>query len=190
MKSILTACAVVAATVSMASAATITNGSFETGTAPGGFTTLGLGSTAITGWTVTSGNIDYIGTYWQASDGSRSVDLTGGTPGAISTTITDMIVGKQYALAFDLSGNPAGQPASKRLDVTLANPLTNASYTYNIVTEGNTLANMKWATYVLSFVATSTTSLLTFAAGTGGGGAACCYGPALDNVRIDRKSVV
>lgn len=184
MRHTLAALALVLGTASVASAATITNGSFEVGPAPGGFTTLAAGSTAINGWTVASGNIDYIGTYWQASDGSRSIDLTGSTRGAISTTITDMIVGKKYDLAFDLSGNPAGQPITKQLDVTLSNPLTNANYQYNINTAGNTLADMKWVTYVLTFVATSTTSLLTFATGNGTGGAACCYGPALDNVRI------
>jgi hypothetical protein len=39
----------------------IQNGSFETGTIdPGFFATLGVGSTAITGWTVSQGTIDYL----------------------------------------------------------------------------------------------------------------------------------
>lgn len=173
----------------VAQAATIQNGSFETGPAPGGFSTLGTGNTAITGWTVTSGNIDYIGSYWVASDGSRSLDMTGDQRGAISTTITDLIVGRTYELLFDLSGNPAGQPAAKQLDVTLSSPFTMASYTYNITTAGNTTSDMRWVTQMLSFVATSTSTLLTFAAGNGGGGGACCYGPALDNVRVELAPV-
>lgn len=187
MKRILTALALVSGVASATQAATITNGSFETGVTPGTFTTLGsVDSTSITGWTVGSGNIDYIGSYWQASDGNRSLDLTGVKKGSIFTTITDLMVGTAYKLYFDMSGNPDGEPASKKMDVTLAtNPLTKEHYHYNVVTNQNTLADMKWMTYVLNFVATSSTSVLTFAAGNGGGnGNACCYGPALDNVRI------
>ena len=43
------------------------NGSFETG--PAGTTTLASGSTAITGWTVTGTDIDYVDSYWQTADG-------------------------------------------------------------------------------------------------------------------------
>lgn len=54
----------------------LTNGSFETGPNPGSFTNFAAGSTAITGWTVsTPGNIDYIGSLWVAANGSRSLDL-------------------------------------------------------------------------------------------------------------------
>ena len=55
-----------------ASAAPAVNGSFEVGSAPGSFTELSAGnSTTITGWTVSSGTVDYIGTYWPAADGDR-----------------------------------------------------------------------------------------------------------------------
>ncbi|MFN4128274.1 MAG: choice-of-anchor C family protein [Paracoccaceae bacterium] len=189
MKHTLAAFALMLGTASFAQAATIQNGSFEEGSPAGVFSTLGAGSTAITGWTVGSGNIDYIGTYWQASAGSRSLDLTGNTRGSIFTTITDLIIGTAYKLSFDLSGNPAGQPAIKQLDVTLSNPLTTENYLYNVKTAKNTLSDMKWVTYVLGFVATSTESVITFATGNGTGGAACCYGPALDNVQISAVPV-
>jgi hypothetical protein len=40
----------------------VSNGSFETGPNPGaGFITLAPGSTAITGWTISGKNIDYLG---------------------------------------------------------------------------------------------------------------------------------
>lgn len=188
-KNLLAAAALTALAPMATSAATITNGSFESGSNPGGFTTLGTGSTAITGWTVASGNVDYIGTHWQASDGVRSVDLTGGTRGSISTTIMDLIIGVTYNLSFDLSGNPEGPPATKQLDVTLSDPATTENYTYNIQTAGNTLSDMRWVNYVLSFTATSTSSILSFAAANGGGGGACCYGPALDNVQISAVPV-
>ncbi|MCF7702113.1 choice-of-anchor C family protein [Loktanella sp. M215] len=185
LKKILSASALGLALFSgAASAATITNGSFEIGAAPGSFTELGNGSTSITGWTVGPKNIDYIGSYWTAQDGGRSLDLSGSAKGSISTTITDLIVNATYELSFWMSGNPAGQPTEKKMDVTLANPATTERYGYNIQTSANTLTDMKWQEFVLKFTATSTSSLLTFAAGNGGGGAACCYGPALDNVSI------
>ena len=192
MKRTLTALALILGVASAAQAATIANGSFEAGTNPGSFTTLNSGdNTSISGWTVGSGSVDYIGNYWQASEGVRSVDLTGVEKGSIFTTITDLIVGTAYKVYFDLSGNLDGKPANKKLDVTLANPLTTENYNYNVVTKGNTHANMKWVTYVLEFVATSSSSVLTFAAGNGGGnGNACCYGPALDNVRIASVAAV
>ena len=62
----------------------LTNGSFEDGSAipqPDGFLELPVGSTVITGWTVTRDEIDYIGTnFWEHADGNRSLDLDG-TPG-------------------------------------------------------------------------------------------------------------
>ena len=90
-----------------------------------------------------------------------------------------------YELSFDMSGNPAGQPTTKQMDVTLANPLTTENYQYNIQTAGNTLGNMLSETFALKFTATATSSLVTFAAGNGGGNSnACCFGAALDNVKI------
>ncbi len=57
----------------------ITNGSFENGNynANPNFMTLGAGATNIDGWTVGSGSIDWILTYWQASNGRFSLDLSG-----------------------------------------------------------------------------------------------------------------
>ncbi len=83
--------AVMAATMvsGAANAATIINGSFELGSpqpGAGSFSTLGTGSTAITGWSVFSGSIDWINGYWQAADGTHSVDLSGNGNGAIEQT--------------------------------------------------------------------------------------------------------
>ena len=70
-----------------AGAVTILNGSFEAASLdPGVFTTLGAGSTAITGWTVGGDSIDYIDSYWQAADGARSIDLSGNNKGSMGWT--------------------------------------------------------------------------------------------------------
>ena len=60
----------------LAQANLIQNGSFENGTDPVVFTKLvAVNSTSITDWTVSAGTIDYIGSYWQAAEGARSIDL-------------------------------------------------------------------------------------------------------------------
>ncbi|HTF42838.1 MAG TPA: DUF642 domain-containing protein, partial [Terriglobales bacterium] len=81
-------------------AVTINNGSFENGTNPGSFTTVGTAGTNIDGWTVDSGSVDYIGTYWTAASGNRSVDLSGGAPGSISQALSGLVDGVQYVLSF------------------------------------------------------------------------------------------
>ena len=73
------------ATTSPAFAATlITNGSFELGNTSGAFSTVAAGGTDITGWTVDAGSVDYISSYWAASDGVRSIDIAGSAIGALS----------------------------------------------------------------------------------------------------------
>jgi hypothetical protein len=61
----------------------ISNGSFESGSVSGGFSGVGVGGTAVMDWDVTSGSIDYINTHWPAADGSRSIDMNGGSQGTI-----------------------------------------------------------------------------------------------------------
>ena len=154
-----------------------TNGSFETGTDPGAFATLVPGDTDITDWTVVSGTLDYIGTYWQASDGARSIDMNGTDAGSISQVLTT-VVGATYDVGFDISGNPDGGPALKELSVS-ANGDLPQNYSYDTFVEGNTTADMKWASSTYSFVATTTSTTLTFTSLIAG-----AFGPALDNVLI------
>lgn len=174
---LLTAAAMFAAPVA-ANAATITNGSFESASVdPGtGFTPLGLGSTAITGWVVGGAGIDYIGGYWQAADGTRSIDLSGGAAGSISQTLTT-VLGQAYTVSFSLAGNPDGGPSSKVL-LTLGTPggLTQAD-TFD--TTGATRADMNWTTFFYTFRAASTSTTLTFQSATN-----TAFGPALDQVAI------
>jgi choice-of-anchor C domain-containing protein len=165
---------------SFAAFPTISNGSFESGPNPGAWTLLPTGSTAIPGWTVSSGTIDYVGTLWQASNGARSVDLNGGNTGAISQTFPT-IVGLTYNVTFDMSGNPDGGPPLKTMNVSAGGVPT--AYSYNTAVSGNTRANMKWAPKAFSFTATSANTTLTFASTTPSA-PFCCYGPALDNVVV------
>lgn len=153
------------------------NGSFEMGTDPGIFTSLAaVDSTSIGDWTVTSGNVDYIGSYWVASDGDRSLDMTGsdGTAGSVSQTFAT-VAGHTYKVSFDLAGNPVGAPVVKTLEVDAGG----MPQSYIFDTTGKTLADMGWAEQTFEFTATGTSTTLTFASMDTG-----FYGPALDNVKI------
>ncbi len=162
---------------SAANAATIVNGSFETGPAVGGegFTTLSSGDTSITGWTVGGAGVDYIGSYWQAEDGSHSLDVSATDAGSISQTFATN-AGTAYTISFWMAGNPAGGDAVKSLDV-LATGGSTQNYTFD--TSGHSLGSMGWTHDVYHFVASGSSTTLTFTSLS-----ANPYGPALDNVSI------
>jgi choice-of-anchor C domain-containing protein len=156
------------------------NGSFETGpliTEPIGFKTLYGGATDITGWTVIADSIDYIGTYWQSSDGLRNLDLSGMTAGGIKQDLTT-VAGMMYLVEFDMAGNPDGPPSVKTLTVSAGS----ASQTFTFDTSGTSRGDMHWTRdKSWTFVADAgTTTTLTFMSLDQGG-----YGPALDDVRVD-----
>ncbi|MFD1613075.1 choice-of-anchor C family protein [Sphingomonas tabacisoli] len=160
-----------------AHAATIVNGSFEDGVNPGSFTTVNAGQTNITGWDVLAGSVDYIGSYWQASDGVRSVDLSGNSIGTLGQTITGLTVGQSYAVTFDVSRNPDGGVTPRTGTFTAGGQTFQFAYS----DASSNRADMKWATVSYSFTASDTSALISFSADASGG---CCYGPAIDNVRI------
>jgi choice-of-anchor C domain-containing protein len=162
-------------------AALITNGSFEDSSiaSVGNFTPLPNGSTAITGWTVGGAGIDYIGTYWVASDGSYSLDMNP-TPGlgTITSESFATTAGTTYWISFDLSGNPEQPPATKTLTVTVTGTgtLYNQGYTYDIT--GQSRPNIIWVNKYFQFTADSALTMISFSSGTEGN-----CGPALDNVQ-------
>jgi choice-of-anchor C domain-containing protein len=154
----------------------LTNGSFETGTYVdngSGFQQLDAPNPSIDGWTVDAGSIDWIGTYWPAQDGSMSIDMSGADAGTLSQTFATTI-GNTYTVSFQLSGNPAGPPTVKTLEVS-ATGGTTAIYAYD--TTGNDLVTMNWRAEEYSFLATSASTTLSFVSTTAGP-----FGPAIDNV--------
>lgn len=154
------------------------NGSFESATInpSNSFITLPNGSTAINSWTVTSGNIDYIGTLWTASDGTRSVDLNGSTAGSISQSFK-ALRGSIYQVRFDMAGNWGDAPSLKRLRISAAN--SSREFTFN--TDGKSSQNMGWQKKSFEFIAIDTLTTLTFTSLVSG---SC--GSAIDNVRISK----
>ncbi len=160
-------------TVSMATP--FQNGSFEDG--PDdivAFITLPAGSADITGWTVVSGSIDLIGSYWDAFDGDRSIDLNGNEPGAISQ-VFDTESGALYQVFFDMAGNP-DDPGLKVL-VASANSMASE---YEFDSTGKTHTEMGWTEMSFIFQASSNSTTLEFASISPDS----AFGPALDNVRV------
>jgi choice-of-anchor C domain-containing protein len=158
--------------------APITNGSFEMGTDPGSYATLSSGdSTTIPGWTVSNGSVDYIGSYWQASEGSRSLDLSGNAAGTIQKTIPT-VAGHDYTVTFDLAGNPDGAQGVKTLTVkTNAGASSVQNYTFD--TTGKSTAAMGWQSESYTFTAPSSNTVLSFVSQDNSP-----FGPALDNVAV------
>ena len=164
---------------SPAMAAPFTNGSFELGSVnPGsGWMTLSSGNPAITGWEVFDGTIDYMGTYWQAADGSRSVDLNGNDGSAGIRQTFDTIGGGTYQVRFALAGNPDGAPLTKSVQVTSGGISELFAFT---VAPGTSRADMGWVYHTLLFTAAGGSTTLSFLSNTSG----AYFGPAIDNVSV------
>jgi choice-of-anchor C domain-containing protein len=180
MKILLAALALCAAFSGAASAATVTNGSFEgPGTFTGTFQTIGAGSGALTGWTVNSGNIDLIRTYWASAAGNYSLDMTGNRAGTISQTVTGLIAGRNYILSFAMAGNP-DRAGAKILTASVGA----TSQVFSFDSTGKTRNAMGWTTMTMGFTAAASSQILRFVSGSSG-----VHGAALDDVKIDLAPV-
>lgn len=170
-------------------AAPFQNGSFEVGgVTPCNTFNIPAGSTLITGWTVTVGNIDWLGSPtplacgWQPSNGVASLDLVGsgaGGIGGVSQTF-DTVPGTTYVVTFDLAGNYGAPPVIKPLAVTINGVTTN--FTFD--TTGRGLFAMGWMTQTIQFVAAGSSSTIDFVSDVSGSGGTLNAGAALDNVQI------
>lgn len=174
--------AILATMAPMVSAATIVNGSFEQTSLTGaaGFTTLSAGNSAVSGWTVSTGTIDYIRTAWKSSAGANSVELNGTGAGSISQLITGLLEGRSYEVYFDLSANPLGGNASKLLAVSAGQD----SRVYTVKGTGKTTTNMGWTQKLFTFTALGVSELLTFRSMSAG-----AYGAAIDNVSLKLQPI-
>jgi choice-of-anchor C domain-containing protein len=160
----------------------LVNGSFEEGseTPPVGdaYNQLENGSTALTGWVVSQGNINVIASaFWKAADGKRSLDLNGSMPGAISQTFKTK-KGQKYRVRFALAGNTRPGPTApteKTLQVGAAGKKT--EFTFD--TTGKTPDDMGWVNKTWEFTAEADETTLEFLSLTEGGD-----GPALDDVVV------
>jgi choice-of-anchor C domain-containing protein len=175
----------------------ITNGSFEfglpAGPSPGNWVMLDAGATNITGWTVTQNNIDWGNAFWQAADGTHSLDLNGNMGlGGISQTINTTI-GTRYRLTFSLAGNPnLGEerafPGDYVVSLTAFAGTATADFDFTVLTTHN-LTNMGWTEKSLIFTAQSSTTPIRFVSTTDFpifGDQNLAHGPAVDNVSVTK----
>jgi choice-of-anchor C domain-containing protein len=177
MRSLFAAVAALALVPASANAASFVNGSFEDGTLTNPFSTVAGGnSTAINGWVVTGNSVDYIGSYWVAQQGSRSIDLNGNAQGGIQQTF-DTVVGQLYNISFWLAGNTDGAPTTKSVEVG-ATGAASSIFTFD-TTGFSAPANMGWKNYNYQFAATSASTTLSF-----GSLDATAFGASLDNVSV------
>jgi choice-of-anchor C domain-containing protein len=154
----------------------LTNGGFEDGTHSGaGYDTLAAGSTALDSWTINTGEIEWIGSYWQPAEGTKSLDLAGNVPGTISQAIATT-VNNTYVVSFKLAGNPDGDPA-KTLSVAATGYATG---TFTFDATNTTRDAMGWTDEAYSFVAKGSSTTITFTNTMVGSP----YGPALDAVIV------
>ena len=172
----------------------ITNGSFELGSAiPGPFVTVyGPNTATISNWTVPANtNVDYVGGYWTAAQGNRSLDLNGSPGvGTIYQTMTGLTVGQAYQVRFAMAGNPYVQPRYADLQVWVsAGGPPYASANFRFYVNGQDFNNMGWQYYTWKFTATSSTITLGFTSLDNAPEdfdplAGYSFGPALDDVSV------
>ena len=154
----------------------ITNGGFEDTAFSGDFETYSAVSGGLTGWTIETGSVDLINTYWNPAGGAYSLDLSGNEDGVISQSFAT-VVGQRYLVSFAMAGNPddTNHP-NKTMEVGLS---LGDYYTFN--TTGKTHSDMGWAQNSFEFKATGTLSELYFLSANEYNSP---YGVALDNITV------
>jgi len=168
----------------------ITNGSFEDPYGPGGsFTTVYSGDdTTIPGWAVVEGSVDWIYTYWEASDGVRSIDLAGNSSGLIMTAF-NTTAGTWYEVSFDMAGNPDRSYdkalVSAAIDLYAGPISSNEPFTFDQAL--GTKEDMGWQTHSFMFQAVGSTTTLAFGDWTStiSGNSTEYWGAAIDNVSVN-----
>jgi choice-of-anchor C domain-containing protein len=162
--------------------AQIVNGSFEDTEVPSNAFFYYPGGSTIPGWTIGGSGygvgIEVTNTdYWQASNGTNSLDLVGIYASSISQDIPTF-TGVTYTVSFDMSGNPGGGNPVKTIIVT-ADGGQEATYTFDTSVEHNTTTDMGYSSKAYTFVANGPITTLKFAAGPD-----YIYGPVIDNVAM------
>jgi len=150
----------VALVLTVVCAAPFSNGGFESNTC--GVTSFcTYFGTEIPSWSVVSGSVDLVNNaYWQANDGSWSVDMAGDNDGTLTQSF-DTTKGNEYHVSFALSGNPEGGPQTKTLNVGASgSPIQ--TYSYTVTYQHNPIGNMNYEQELYTFTAVSSSSAITF----------------------------
>src|SRR5665647_1720727 len=129
--------------VGAVSANLVKNGGFEISDPMEGWGGLSVPTMGmLNDWTVGPGDMEVIGTYWDANGGHQSIDLSGWVRGTISQDL-DTTPGQLYTLSFALSGNPYPDTNTiRRVAIYWGN---DAQIILEFDTSGNTIPNnMGW----------------------------------------------
>jgi len=173
------------ALLALVKAQLISNGGFEsTSCTSDEWCTYGTGND-IPGWTITEGTVDIQASNTNggtvvAHSGSWSVDVSGNNVGAIAQDFATH-VGDQYTVTFWLAGNVNCGPEFKVLDVSATGADTQ-QYTFDIGGHDNG-DNMGWSQQSYTFVATATTTTLSFTSLT-----YTSCGPTIDDVSVTESN--
>ena len=141
------------AVVAASAGAQVVNGDFESSipAPPGGFSTYSTGQN-FGGWTVGKGSIDLINGFWQAANGTYSVDMDGASVGSIFQDVLTSAGGK-YDISFAIAGNTYGPPVIKTLDV-FWDGANVGTFTFDIT--GHSASSMGWQSYTVSGLTATT----------------------------------
>jgi choice-of-anchor C domain-containing protein len=154
------------ANISSANANLVVDGGFTDAGAQSFITVFSPNTFGGGAWTVNSGSVDVIGTYWQPPvAGQGSLDLDGNSDGTISQTLGGLVTGQTYALTFALSGNPDGSPTTKTVQVSINGQSEQSeTLTFNYQATGPTRPSpMNYVTESLTFTYNGTGNVLSFA---------------------------
>ncbi|MBN8232050.1 DUF642 domain-containing protein [Corallococcus macrosporus] len=146
-----------------------TNGSFESNAIASNYVVLSAGSTALPGWTITSGIKVMRSPYKTAQNGSQSIDLNGLGAGSLYQDVPT-VVGAGYTVTFYLSNSPACATVSR-----------SATINYGPSSASFSNASASWSLRTYVFNATSTTSRIQLTSTSGGVGC----GLAIDNLQVN-----
>ncbi len=166
--------------------AALVNGSFEEGTANiGAWANQPAGSTNITGWDIVV-SVDWIGSYYAAADGNRSIDM-GASPslGDIKQTV-DVSSNTTYKITFAVAGITDGDsvndPRTKTMDVKIDGVVQSPVVSYTATRTAAQLAPGDWVDHTFYYTtgAGQTSLVLEFVSTIN-----AYAGIGLDNVRME-----
>jgi len=154
----------------------VANGGFEIVPDPGVNTVmLGPGSTALSPWVVTAGEVEGIGQYyWAAAEGLTSLSLNGNSAGTIAQSFPT-VPGTAYMVSFELSGDAFSASPIKHLRVRAAGAVKDTVFDSTPAWHWN----MAWTRVNWTFQAIASTTTLEFVSMDAG-----AEGPALDGVQV------
>ncbi len=159
---VIAICAIVVA--NSANANLIVNGGFEAPLVIGGNQGFTAPSSAITGWSVTSGSVELTmsgSILGNAHTGLQLLEVNGSNAGTIQQTFATT-PGKSYLLELYYSNNPNPSFALPSYSASVTVSGSNTLFQQTLVHSGATESDMNWLLFSRAFVANSAATTLKF----------------------------